>query len=114
VDALSRLSHSNFNQQCEQFANSTKACNTCEDEDDHLAKPIKIKTSPYFTHITMDLEEDQLGGDGVNFSIQRINERHIAKFNVNGFDYKVKVEPLRYNATYQQVLQDLHNLLSGM
>ena len=59
-------------------------------------------------------EEDQFGGGGDHFSIQKINERHIAKFNVHGFDYKVKVEPLRQNASYEQVLQNLHNILSGM
>ena len=48
-----------------------------------------------------------------NFVIQQMRERHINKFNINGFDYKVKVDMTKDDITYAEAWQNLHDVLSG-
>lgn len=48
-----------------------------------------------------------------NFFIQQMRERRINKFNINGFDYKVKVNMTTDDITYAEAWQNLHNVLSG-
>ena len=48
-----------------------------------------------------------------HFEIQQIREWYINKFNINGFDYKVKIEGPNNDITYAEALQHLHNVLSG-
>ena len=47
-----------------------------------------------------------------HFVIEQTRERHINKFNINGFDYKVKVEVTDRDITYPEAMQNLHNVLS--
>jgi hypothetical protein len=64
--------------------------------------------------ITEDMELEQEGGGGGGqdgFTIQSVNERHIQKFNVRGFEYKVTLQDMT-NLSYLEAVQTLHHRLN--
>jgi len=86
-----------------------------------------INTSADITDIEFDMGEDgnsnmdmdmeineQEGGGGEDdddgFTIQTVNERHIQKFNVHGFEYRVTIHDMA-NLSYLEAVQTLHRRL---
>jgi hypothetical protein len=60
----------------------------------------------------MDLEQEGGGGGGGQdgYTIQTVNERHIQKFNVRGFEYRVTLQDMT-NLNYLEAVQTLHHRL---
>lgn len=54
---------------------------------------------------------NQYGGS--RYQIELIRQRNIAKFNVQGYDYRVRVDPIDRDTTYNNAVQILHRMISG-
>lgn len=55
---------------------------------------------------------DGSGGSGLPYTIETVSQRKIAKFNVQGYEYKVTIAEMN-NLNYLEAVQVLHNTLSG-
>ena len=59
-----------------------------------------------------DDETSQQEGFAYDFTIERVNERHISKFNLRGYDYKIR-NPQINDVSYIQAVQLLHSTLNS-
>ena len=59
-----------------------------------------------------DDDEEQIGGRH-EFRIQLVQERHIEKFQVHGYDYDVHVDAFDRNIEFTLAVQMLHGILAG-
>ena len=57
----------------------------------------------------MELEQEGGGGED-GFTIQTVNQRHVQKFNVRGFEYRVTLHDMT-NLNYLEAVQTLHHRL---
>jgi len=60
----------------------------------------------------MVYKADQIGR-GQKYTIELTKERKIAKFNVQGYDYKVRVDNFERNMSFDQAVQALHSIIEG-
>jgi len=62
----------------------------------------------------MDLiEQDGEGQDDARYVIEQVRQRNIAKFNVQGRDYLLKVHALNRELSYDEAVLVLHNIIQG-
>ena len=52
-------------------------------------------------------------GSGNRFAIEQIRERRIVKFNVQGYDYRVRVDAFQREMSFDQAVIVLHSVLRG-
>ncbi len=67
--------------------------------------------------IDMDLsfeESSQIGGgdDDAKYHMELVRHRNIPKFNIQGFDYRVRVDAIDSSVTYAIAVQILHSVLA--
>lgn len=63
-----------------------------------------------------DIEDSSLDdqiGDGNSYTIRQIQERHIRKFNVQGYDYQIHVDAFDRNLEFTGAVQLLHGIITG-
>ena len=65
-----------------------------------------------FDDMDISLEDNNQFG-GAQYQIELIRERNIVKFNVQGYEYRIKVEAIDRNITFDVAVQMLHGLISG-
>ena len=56
---------------------------------------------------------DEQDGSGHNFSIEQIRERRIVKFNVQGYEYRVRVNAFHREMSFDHAVRTLHTTLRG-
>ena len=61
----------------------------------------------------MDMEIDDQSGGGERFTIELLKERKIVKFNVQGYEYRVRVDSLDRNLSFAHVVRTLHSIMEG-
>lgn len=59
-----------------------------------------------------DDETSQQEGFAYDFTIERVNERHIPKFNLRGYHYKIRIPQIN-DVNYIQAVQLLHRTLNS-
>jgi hypothetical protein len=57
-------------------------------------------------------EDEQYGGAAAKYVMETTRERHIAKFNVRGYEYKVRIPRLR-DVGYLEATVMLHQTMDG-
>ena len=62
-----------------------------------------------------DVEEQQYGGNDGDYpySLENKRERHITKFNVRGYEFRLRIPGLAANIPYLEAVQLLHHTLNG-
>ncbi len=63
-------------------------------------------------------EGNQIGGgdvddDDAKYHMELVRHRNIPKFNIQGFDYRVRVDAINSSVTYALAVQLLHSVLAG-
>ena len=58
-------------------------------------------------------DDNQQDGGNQNYTIHRVRERLIRKFDVYGYDYRVHVEAFDRDIDFTVAVQRLHGILSG-
>lgn len=58
-------------------------------------------------------DQDGDGEDDIRYSIEEIRQRNIAKFNVQGRDYRLKIKSLNRNLSYNEAVIALHSIIQG-
>ena len=51
---------------------------------------------------------------GKKYELDLLRQRNIPKFNVQGFDYKLKIDLHDRNRPYSELLLTLHSVIEGM
>ena len=90
------------------FDHSTHVDEYCEmwwDSDENESDDDVSEPDPDHAH--------QSGGGRLQYAIELVRERTIAKFKVKGCDFKVRVSPFDRDVPFDQVVQGLHKVIEG-
>ena len=89
-----------------------------------LPSPVSSLTGDFDDDNCQDMEID-LGSDFASdedmeqegyglYTIDLVKNRRIAKFNVNGWEYKLRVPPMNRSISYNQAVQALHEIFEDI
>ena len=106
-----------------KFDTSLDSCDDWNTDDiDDINFDFSIDDLEYCnTDGSMNFEESQcISGDsyeqegaGNRFAIEQIRERRIVKFNVQGYEYRVRVDSFQREMSFDQAVITLHGVLRG-
>ena len=63
--------------------------------------------------VVMENDEQYGAGGGDPYIMEKMRERHIAKFNVHGYEYHLRIPKLADNLEYDEAVQIFHRTLNG-
>ena len=61
----------------------------------------------------VDLNEIDQDGGALTYTVEDVKQRKIAKFNVQGFEYKVRIQSMDRNMQFDHAVQAIHSIIEG-
>ena len=60
-----------------------------------------------------DLNDSNQDGGALTYTVEDVKQRRIAKFNVQGFEYKVRIQSMDKNMQFDHAVQAIHSIIEG-